>query len=60
MEEYKPFRKDRVRKQGGQVALYGREQLEHMKLCLGLDKEPTLGLGLKRGQEKVTYRGCLL
>lgn len=54
MEEYKPFRKDGMRKQGGQVALYEREQLECMKLFLGLDEEPDIGLGLKRGQEKVT------
>lgn len=41
MEEYRPFRKDRMRKGGGGLALYMREQLEYMELCLRADEEPT-------------------
>lgn len=37
VEGYRPFRKDRQR---GGVALYMREQLESMELCLGMDEEP--------------------
>ena len=32
-------RKDRPARRGGEVALYVREQLECVKLCLGVDEE---------------------
>jgi len=38
-EEDQLFRKDRPQRQGGEIALYAREQLECMELCLGMDKE---------------------
>lgn len=39
------------------VALYVRELLERRELYLGMDEEPAraYGLGLKRGQVKVTF-----
>jgi len=33
------FRKDRPTRQGGEVNLYVREQLECIELCLGVDEE---------------------
>ena len=36
---YRLFRKDRPTRQGGGVALYVREQLECIELCLGVDEE---------------------
>jgi len=39
MDGYRLFRKDRPTRRGGGVALYVREQLECIELCLGPDKE---------------------
>jgi len=39
IDVYILFRKDRLARQGGRVALYVREQLECTKLCLGVDEE---------------------
>jgi len=39
MEGYKLFRKDRPTRQSGGVALYMREQLDCIKLCLGVEGE---------------------
>ncbi|XP_050769715.1 macrophage immunometabolism regulator-like [Gymnogyps californianus] len=39
MEGYSIFRKDRPGRRGGGVALYVRDQLECMELCLGMDEE---------------------
>ncbi|KAK4806252.1 hypothetical protein QYF61_013396 [Mycteria americana] len=47
MEGYRLFRKDSMGRQGGGVALYVREQLECMELCLGMDDEPTESLRLR-------------
>lgn len=33
------FRKDRPGRQGGEVSVYVREQLECIELCLGIDEE---------------------
>ena len=41
MEGYRLFRKDRLGRRGGGVALYVREQLKCTELCLGNDDEPT-------------------
>jgi len=41
------FRKDRQGRRGGGVALYVKDQLECMELCLGLDEEPKEGLWLE-------------
>jgi len=39
VDGYTLFRKDRPTRRGCGVALYVREQLEHIKLCLGADEE---------------------
>lgn len=39
MEDYILYRKDRPGRRGGSVALYVREELECIKLCLGVDEE---------------------
>jgi len=44
---YRLFRKDRLGRQGGGVALYVREELECMELCLGMDGEPTESLRVR-------------
>jgi len=38
MDGYRLFRKDRPTRRGGGVALYVREQLECIELCLGADE----------------------
>ena len=40
MEGDRLFRKDRLGRQGGGIALCVREQLERTELCLGMDEEP--------------------
>ncbi|PKU35905.1 hypothetical protein llap_13795 [Limosa lapponica baueri] len=47
MEGYRFFRKDRLGRQGGGVALYVNEQLECMELHLGMDEDPTKSLWVK-------------
>lgn len=44
---YWPLRKHRLGRQEGKVALYVTEQLECMKLCLGMDEEPTDSMWLR-------------
>jgi len=39
IDGYRLFRKDRTTRQGGGVALYVREQLEGIELCLGADEK---------------------
>jgi len=39
VEGYRLISKDRPRKQGGRVVLYGREQLECMELCMRVGDE---------------------
>jgi len=39
MDGYRLFRKDRSTSRGGGVALYVRQQLECIELCLGADEE---------------------
>jgi len=39
MDGYRLFRKDGPTRRGGGVALYMREQLECIELCLGADEE---------------------
>jgi len=39
MYGYRLFRKDRPTRRGGGVALYVRQQLECIELCLGADEE---------------------
>ncbi|GAB0184038.1 hypothetical protein GRJ2_000869100 [Grus japonensis] len=39
MDGYTLFRKDRPARQGGGVALYAREQLEYIEVCLEVDEE---------------------
>jgi len=39
MGGYRLFRKDRPTRRGGGVALYVKEQLECIELCLGADEE---------------------
>jgi len=39
IDGYVIFRKDRPARRGGGVALYVREQLECIELCLGVDEE---------------------
>ena len=45
MDGCRLFRKDRLGRRGGRVALDVREQLESMELCLGLDDDPTELMG---------------
>ena len=47
MEGYKLFKQHRPRRGRGEVALYAREQLECVELCLGMDDEPTKSLGVR-------------
>jgi len=39
MDGYTLFRKDRPTRGGGGVALYVKEQLERIELCLGADEQ---------------------
>ncbi|GAB0202653.1 hypothetical protein GRJ2_002730900 [Grus japonensis] len=51
MEGYVLFRKDRPARRGGGVALYVREQLECIELCLGVDEERVKSLWVRiKGQ----------
>jgi len=51
---YRLFTRNRMGRRGGD-ALYVREQLECMELCLGVEKEPNENLCVRtRGQLKVT------
>ncbi|GAB0187639.1 mitochondrial enolase superfamily member 1 [Grus japonensis] len=51
MDGYVLFRKDRPARQGGGVALYVREQLESIDLCLGVDEEQVESLWVRiKGQ----------
>ncbi|KAK4832456.1 hypothetical protein QYF61_023503 [Mycteria americana] len=47
MEGYRLFRKDMSERQGGGIALYVREQLECMELCLGMADELTESLWVR-------------
>ncbi|PKU36538.1 hypothetical protein llap_13164 [Limosa lapponica baueri] len=47
MEEYRLFRKDRLGRGGGGVALYVNDQLECLELHLGMDEEPRESLWVK-------------
>ena len=47
MDGYTLFRKDRPTRPGGGVALYVREQLECIELCLGADEEPVESLWVR-------------
>ena len=47
MGRYRLFRKNRQERRGGGVALYVKNQLECMELCLGMDEEPTESLRVK-------------
>ena len=47
MDEYWLFRKDRLGRQGGGVALYMGEQEKCMELCLGMDDEPADSLWVR-------------
>jgi len=47
MGGYRFFRKDRQGRQGGGVALYVKDQLECMEICLGMDEEPMESLRVK-------------
>lgn len=59
---YVLFREDRPGRQGGRVALSVREQLECIKLCLGVDKEWVKCLWVRiKGQANMgDCCGCLL
>lgn len=46
MEQYKLFRKDRMGRQAG-VAIYVREQLEYIKVCLGMYEKSNESLWLR-------------
>ncbi|GAB0209615.1 hypothetical protein GRJ2_003427200 [Grus japonensis] len=51
MDGYVLFRKDRTARRGGGVALYVREQLECIKLCLSVDEEQVESLWVRmKGQ----------
>ena len=51
MDGYVLVRKDRPARRGGGVALYVREQLEYIELCLGVDEEPVESLWVRiKGQ----------
>jgi len=51
MDGYRLFRKDRPTTRGGGVALYVREQLECIELCLGADEERVESLWVRiKGQ----------
>ncbi|PKU29971.1 hypothetical protein llap_19724 [Limosa lapponica baueri] len=47
MEGYRLFRKDRLGRQGGGVALYVNDQPESMELHLGMDEDPTESLWIR-------------
>jgi len=47
MAGHRLFRKDRQGRRGGGVALYVKEQLECMELCLEMDEEPMESLWVK-------------
>jgi len=47
MDGYRLFRKDRPTRRGGGVALYVREQLECIELCLGADEEGVKSLWVR-------------
>ncbi|KAM9653655.1 uncharacterized protein ACIBXB_010484 [Morphnus guianensis] len=47
VEGHRVFRKDRQGRGGGAGALYVKDQLECMELCLGLDEEPTESLWVR-------------
>jgi len=51
MDGYRLFRKDRPTRRGGGVALYVKEQLECIELCLGADEERVESLWVRiKGQ----------
>ncbi|PKU48684.1 glycerol kinase [Limosa lapponica baueri] len=47
MEGYRLFRKDRLGRWGGSVALYVNDQLECVELHLGMDEDPTESLWVR-------------
>jgi len=47
MDDYTLFRKDRPTRRGGGVALYVREQLECIELCLRADEEQVESLWVR-------------
>jgi len=54
LKTFVPFRKDRPARQGGRIALYVREQLECIELCLGADEEQVESLRVRtKGQAHV-------
>ena len=50
MDGYRLFRKDRPGRQGEGVAIYVRDRLESMELCLGGGDQRVCGRGLKEEQ----------
>ncbi|PKU39374.1 rna-directed dna polymerase from mobile element jockey-like [Limosa lapponica baueri] len=62
MEGYRLFRKDRQGRRGGDVSLYVNDQLGCMKLCLGMDEEPTESLWARikwrAGTDDITAGVC--
>jgi len=58
MDGYRHFRKDRPKRRGGGVALYVKEQLECIELCLGTDEEGVESLRARiKGQ---SYMGDII
>ncbi|PKU49340.1 rna-directed dna polymerase from mobile element jockey-like [Limosa lapponica baueri] len=62
MEGYRLFRKDRLGRRGGGVALYVTDQLECVELHLGMDEDPTESLWVRikgsTGAGDVIVRVC--
>jgi len=54
IDGYTLFRKDRPTRRGGGVALYVREQLECIQLCLGVDEEQVESLWVRIKQQAHT------
>ena len=63
MEGYRLFRKDRPGRRGGGVAIYVRDRLESMELCLGTGDQLTeslWGQGQRENSNRGHYCGDLL
>jgi len=63
VDGYTLFRKDRPARRGGEVALYLKEQLECIELCLGVDEARLESLWVRiKGQANMgdMVVGCLL
>ena len=59
MEGYKTFRKDGLGRQGGRVAIYVRQYLECMELCLWMGDEQAESLR-KRTKEQISMSGTVV